>query len=127
MHLLLMSLEAIERECMQAKSNAQSGKKASNKGKKGNTQPGTDSTIRVPKKARTKKACNLRKKHGGVHTMHSTRDCCKHEKDGMEKANFRAAKKGRKKSNPANQSFMQLRKKLDKLKKTIKKQTTPCL
>jgi hypothetical protein len=51
MHLLLMSLKAIERVCMQEKSNAQSGKKASNKGEKANKQPGTDATIRVPKKA----------------------------------------------------------------------------
>jgi hypothetical protein len=35
-HLLIMSLEAIERTCAQEKSNAQSNKKASNKGKKGN-------------------------------------------------------------------------------------------
>ncbi len=34
MHLLLMPLEAIERICMQEKSNAQYDKKASNKGKK---------------------------------------------------------------------------------------------
>jgi hypothetical protein len=53
--------------------------------------------------------------------MHNTRDYCKYEKDGMKKANFRAAKKGRKKPNPAKQSFMQLSKKLDKLVKAIKK------
>ncbi len=32
-------------------------------------QPGTESMIRVPKKACTEKHCNLCKKHGGVHTM----------------------------------------------------------
>jgi hypothetical protein len=123
MHLLLMSLKAIERVCMQEKSSAQSGKKASNKGKKGNKRPGTDATIRVPKKACTKKHCDHCKKHGGVHTMHNTRDCCKYEKDKMEKAEFCAAKKGGKKSNPAKQSFAQLSEKLDKLEKAIKKQS----
>jgi hypothetical protein len=37
MCLLLMSLEAIVRVCTQEKSNTQSSKKASNKGKKGNS------------------------------------------------------------------------------------------
>ncbi len=46
-----------------------------------------------------------------------------YEKDGMEKANFCATKKGRKKPNPARQSFTQLSKKLDKLEKAIKKQS----
>jgi hypothetical protein len=80
---LLMPLEAIERVCTQEKSNTQPGKKASNKGKKGNKQPGTESTIRVPKKAQTKKHCNLCKKHGGAHTTHNTRDCRKYEKDRL--------------------------------------------
>ncbi len=57
--MLLMSLEAIECVCTQEKSKAQSGKKASNKGKKGNKQPGTDATIRVPKKVHFEKNCNL--------------------------------------------------------------------
>ncbi len=87
MYLLLMSLKAIERVCKQEKSNAQYGKKSSNKGEKGNKQPVTKSTIRVPKKACTKKHCNLCKKHGGARTTHNTRDCSKYEKDGSEKAN----------------------------------------
>jgi hypothetical protein len=41
----------------------------------------------------------------------------------VERANFRAIKKGRKKPNPAKQSFAQLSKKLDKLEKAIKKQS----
>jgi hypothetical protein len=45
-------------------------------------------------------------------------------KDGTEKSNFRAAKKGKKKSNPIKQSFTQLSKKLDKLEKVIKKKDT---
>jgi hypothetical protein len=63
MCLLLVSLKAIERLCTQEKSNAQSSKKASNKGKNRNKGPGTDATIRVSKKACTKKHCNLCKKH----------------------------------------------------------------
>jgi hypothetical protein len=123
MCLLLMSLEAIKCVCMQVKSSAQSDTKASNKGEKGNKQPGTDATIRAPKKACTKKHCNLCKKHGGTHTMHTTRDCCKYEKDRREEANFPAAKKGGKKPNLAKQSVAQLSKKLDKLEKAIKKQS----
>jgi hypothetical protein len=49
------------------------------------------------------------------------RDCCKYDRDRKEKANFCAAKKGRKKPNPARQNFAQLSKKLDKLKKALKK------
>ncbi len=64
MHLLLMFLKAIERICTQENSNAQSGKKASNKGKKGNKRHGTEPMARVPKKACTEKHCNLCKKHG---------------------------------------------------------------
>ncbi len=119
-----MSLEAIDRVCKQEKSNQQSSKKASNKGKKGSKQPGTESMIRVPKKACTKKHCNLYKKHGGVYTTHNIRDCCKYEKDRSEKAHFCTAKKGGKKPNPTKQSFAQLSKKLDKLEKVIKKQST---
>jgi hypothetical protein len=65
MHSLLTSLEAIEHICTQEKASAQS-KKASNKGKKSNKQPDTEPTARVPKKACTKKHCNLCKKHGGA-------------------------------------------------------------
>jgi hypothetical protein len=53
--------------------------------------------------------------------MHTSKDCCKYEKDGMVKANFHAAKKTGKKPKPAKQSFTQLSKKLDKLEKTLKK------
>ncbi len=43
MHLLHMSLKAIDYVRAQGKSNAQSNKKASNKSKKGNKRPGTES------------------------------------------------------------------------------------
>jgi hypothetical protein len=80
---------------------------------------------RVPKKLCTEKHWDLCKKHGDVHNTHNThntKDCCKYEQDGMEKANFRATRNGGKKPNPAKNSFVQLSKKLDKLKKAIKKQ-----
>ena len=44
--------------------------------------------------------------------------------DGMEKSDFRAAKKGGKKPNPTKQSFAQLSEKLDKLEKVLKKKDT---
>ncbi len=53
--------------------------------------------------------------------MHSTRDCWRFEKDGKEKSDFRAAKKGGKKANPINHNFVQLTKKIKKLKKALKK------
>jgi hypothetical protein len=56
--------------------------------------------------------------------MHNTRDCRWFKKDGIEKSDFRTAKKGRKKPNPIKQSFTQLSKKLDKLEKVIKKKDT---
>ncbi len=120
MRLLLTSLEAIEHVCTQEKASAQS-KKPSTKGETGKKRPGTKPRARVPKKAHTKKDCNLCKKHGGTHTTHNTKDCHKYDKDRKEKADFHAAKKGRKKPNPARQNFAQLSKKLDKLKKTLKK------
>jgi hypothetical protein len=55
--------------------------------------------------------------------MHNTKDCHMYKKDGTEKANFGTAKKGRKKPNPAKQSFAQLSKKLEKLEKAIKKES----
>jgi hypothetical protein len=53
--------------------------------------------------------------------MHSTKDCCKYEKDWSEKANFCTAKKGVKKPNLKRQNFVQLSNKLDKLEKALKK------
>jgi hypothetical protein len=57
----------------------------------------------------------------GAHTLHATKDCHRYEKDGTVKAYFRAAKKAGKKPNPTKQSFAQLREKLDRLEKTLKK------
>ncbi len=121
MHLLLMSLEAIKRVCTHEKANPEFSKKASPKGKKGKKHPGTKSTARVPKKVCFKKHCDLCKRHGGACITHSTRDCCRFEKDGKEKSNFCTAKKGSKKANPVNQNFVQLTKKIKKLEKALKK------
>jgi hypothetical protein len=126
MRLLLLSPKAIERVCGQErsnKSNVSSDKKPSHSKKKGTKRPGTESPG-VPKKVRTKKHCNHCKKHGGAYMTHNTCDCRHFEKDGTEKSNFRAAKKGGKKPNPTKQSFAQLSEKLDKLEKVIKKKDT---
>ncbi len=53
--------------------------------------------------------------------MHNTSECCRFEKDGKEKPNFCAAKKGGKKGNPVNHNFAQLNKKIKKLEKALKK------
>ncbi len=84
------------------------GKKASQKNEAGNKRPSTGATKQG-------------KKHGGAHTTQATKDCRRYEKDGMVKADLRAAKKAGKKPNPAKQSFPQLSKKLDKLEKTLEK------
>jgi hypothetical protein len=99
----------------------ESSEKSSNKGKKGKKHPGTNSTARVPKKVGFEKNCDLCKKHGSAYTMHNTHDCCMFKKDKKEKSEFRVTKKSRKKSNPINQNFVQLTKKMEKLEKVLKK------
>jgi hypothetical protein len=121
MHSLQASLKAIKRVCTHEKIHAPSGKKTSHKNKAGAKRPSNGATKQAHKKVHFKKSCDLCKKHGGAHTTHATKDCCKYEKDGMVKANFWATKKAGKKPNPAKQSFAQLSKKLDKLEKTLKK------
>jgi hypothetical protein len=124
MRLLLTSLEAIECICTYEKGKLDSYKKSeksSNKGEKGKKRPGTNFLVRVPKKVRFEKHCDLCKKHGGTYTMHNTLDCHRFEKDGKEKSNFCAAKKGRYKINPVNQNITQLTDKIEKLEKALKK------
>jgi hypothetical protein len=121
MRLLLTLLEAIKRICNYKKGKLESSKKSSHKSKKGKKRPGTNSTVRVPKKVRFEKYCDLCKKHGGAYTTHNTRDCHRFEKDGKEKSNFRTAKKDGKKGNPINHNFVQLTKKIEKLEKVLKK------
>jgi hypothetical protein len=53
--------------------------------------------------------------------MHNTCDCCRFEKDGKKKSDFRAAKKGGEKGNPVNHNFTKLTKKIEKLEKALKK------
>jgi hypothetical protein len=123
MHSLQASLEleAIEHVCAHEKAHLPSGEKASHKNKAGAKQPSNGAMKQAHKKVHFKKSCKLCKKFGGAHTTHATKDYLKYEKDGMAKADFHAAKKAGKKSNPAKQSFTQLSKKLDKLEKTLKK------
>ena len=118
---LQASLKAIERMCTPKKAHVQSGKKSSHKNKAGAKRPSTGATKQAPKKVCVDWSCKLCKKHGGMHTTHTTKDCHKYKKDGTVKAKFHTAKKAGKKPNPAKQSFAQLSKKLDKLEKTLKK------
>jgi hypothetical protein len=121
MRLLLTSLEAIKRLCTYKKGKLESSQKSSHKSKKGKKRPGTKATVRVPKKVCFEKHCNLCKKHGGPYTTHNTCDCCRFEKDRKEKSNFCTTKKRGKKGNPINHNFAQLTKKIEKLKKALKK------
>jgi hypothetical protein len=124
MRLLLTLLEAIERICTYEKGKLdtfEKSDKSSNKGKKRKKRPGTNSTVRVPKKVHFEKHCKLCEKHGSAHTMHNTRDCCRFKKDGKEKFSFHAAKKGGYKSNLVNQNFVQLIDKIKKPEKALKK------
>jgi hypothetical protein len=127
MRLLLILLEAMKCICTYEKGKLESyekSKKSSNKGEKGKKCPGTNSRVRVPKKIHFKKNCELCKKHGGAYTMHNTCDCHRFEKDGKEKSNFHATKKGGRKGNPVNQNFAQLTVKIEKLEKALKKSGT---
>ncbi len=121
MRSLLTSLEAIERICTHKKAKLESSEKASPKSGTGKKRPGTAAMARVPKKVDFERHCNLCKKRGGGYTMHNTRDCCRFDKDGKEKSDFRAAKKGGKKTNPVNHNFAHLTKKIKKLEKALKK------
>ncbi len=121
MRLLLTLLEAIKRVCTYEKGKSESSEKSSHKSKKGKKRPGTKATVRVPKKICFEKHCNLSKKHGGAYTTHNTRECCRFEKDGKEKSDFRATKKGSKKGDLVKRNFAQLIKKIEKLEKALKK------
>jgi hypothetical protein len=111
MRSLQAFLKANERVCTLEKAHAQSGKKASHENKTGNKRPSTGVTKQVSKKVCFEKSCEECKKHGGAHTTHATKDCCRYKKDGMVKADFCTTKIAGKMS-----------KKLDtKLEKTLKK------
>jgi hypothetical protein len=121
MRLLLTLLEVIKRVCTYEKGKSESSEKSSHKSKKGKKCPGTEATVWVPKKVCFEKHCDLCKKHGGAYTMHNTRDCHRFEKDGKEKSDFHAAKKGSKKGNSIKSNFAQLTKKIKKLEEALKK------
>jgi hypothetical protein len=123
MHLLLTLLEAIECVCTheKGKPDHEKSEKSSFKSKKGKKHPGTSPTVRVAKKVRFEKHCNLCKKYGGTHPTHNTGECRKYERDGTEKSSFCATKKGGKKKYPVTQNFAQLTEKIDKLEKALKK------
>ncbi len=121
MRSLLTLLEAIECICTYKKGKLESSEKSSHKSEKGKKHPGTKATVRVPKKVRFDKHCDLCKKHGGAYTTHNTRECRRFKKDGKEKSDFCTAKKGGKKGNPVNHNFAQLTKKIKKLEKALKK------
>ncbi len=124
LRLLLTSLEAIERVCTYEKGKSdtfEKSDKSSNKGEKGKKTPWYWFYGQGSQESPLEKHCNLCKKQGGAHTTHNTCDCHRFEKDGKEKSSFRAAKKGRYKSNPVNQKFAQLTDKIEKLEKALKK------
>jgi hypothetical protein len=62
---------------------------------------------RFPRKFISRSPANYARSMG-KHTMHSTKDYHRHEKEGKAKASFCAAKKAGKKPNSAKQSFAQL-------------------
>jgi hypothetical protein len=72
MRLLLTLLEAIKCVCTYKKGELESSEKSSHKSKKGKKCPDTNSKVRVPKKVRFKKHCNLCKKHGGTYMVPHT-------------------------------------------------------
>ncbi len=121
MRSLQASLEAIKRACTHEKIHTPSSKKAPHKNKAGTKRPSNGAMKQAHKKVHFEKSCELCKKHGGVHTMHATKDCRRYEKDRTAETDIRAAKKAGKKPIPAKQSFAQLSKKLDNLEKMLKK------
>jgi hypothetical protein len=112
--------KAIEHICMPEKAHAPSSEKASHKNKAGAKRPSTGATKQAHKKVCFERSCELCKKHGGMHTTHTIKDCHKYKKDRTVKANFHTTKKAGKRPNPTKQSFAQLSKNLDKLEKTLK-------
>ena len=84
---LLADLENIERVMMEHKNERQRSKEkavvaAPGKGKLKRGSSGGGTCIRVPKKARTDKFCQLCKTHGGAHQTHNMSKCWQYDKDG---------------------------------------------
>jgi hypothetical protein len=76
-------------------------------------RPGTKSMGKVPKKACTENIGMYHAQYQGLLYVQ--------ERQEMEKSDFHDAKKSRMKPNPTKLSFAQLSKKMDELKKAIKK------
>ena len=79
---LLHNLEKIE-VADEAEKSSEKGAGKNKKGKKQNRvmqMPGC-----IPKKARSKKFCQLCKTHGGMHLMHNMSECHKYGKDSIAK------------------------------------------
>ncbi len=75
----------------------------------------------IPRRSVSRSIVTCARSMEGAYTTHNTCDCHRFEKDGKEKSNFCATKKGGKKANPINQNFVQLSEKINKLKKVLKK------
>jgi hypothetical protein len=90
---LLPDLENIERVMLEKyneKLKAQVKATTAREGGKGKPKKGSSekgSTLRVPKKVRAEKFCQLCKTHGGPHQTHNTRDCRRYDKEGKPLGN----------------------------------------
>ncbi len=72
MRLLLTLLEAIKHVCIYKKGKSESSEKSSHKSKKGKKHPGTNSTVRVPKKVRFEALQPVQEAWGCIyHAQHS--------------------------------------------------------
>jgi hypothetical protein len=123
---LLTSLEAIKQVCTHEKAKSESSKKLLTRARKERNilvpslQPG------FPRKSSSKSiaTCARSMEVRTVYTTYITCVCCRFEKGGKEKSDICTTKKGGKKENLVNQNFAQLTKKIEKLKKVLKKSST---
>ena len=66
---------------------------------------------RIPKKARkgwTNKHCSLCKKHGGMHTMHNTKECSFYNNDGTQNKSARKPKANKPSREKIGQNYAQI-------------------
>jgi hypothetical protein len=71
----------MERESERQRSKEKAVVAAPGKGKPKRVSSGGGSSNRVPKKARTKKFCQMCKNHGGAYQTHNTSECHRYDKD----------------------------------------------
>ncbi len=90
--------------------------------KSGKRKGMSSSADRIPKKVKSSsdQFCQLCKEHGGPHSMHNTKDCCKYEKDGSKK---KFGQSDTKSAGKSGNLFSQLMDKNSKLEKLVKKST----